>query len=82
MLIKVLAAETNLGSATNVGSATVVRLLNNQNSAAAVTRKDSGGTTIGSFTLAGNVVAYVEKVASDTLEGGSNIKAAKVAYGN
>ena len=82
MLIKVLAAETNLGSATNVGSATVVRLLNNQNSAAAVTRKDSGGTTIGSFTLAGNEVAYVEKVAADTLEGGTNINAAKIAYGN
>ncbi len=82
MLIKVLSAETNLGSATNVGSATVVRLLNNQNSAAAVTRKDSGGTTIGSFTLAGNEVAYVEKVAADTLEGGTNIKAAKIAYGN
>ena len=82
MLIKVLAAETNLGSATNVGSATVVRLLNNQNSAAAVTRKDSGGTTIGSFTMAGNESAFVEKDPSDTLEGGASILAAKVAYAN
>ena len=61
MSIKVLAAETNLGSATNVGSATVVKLLNNQGSADQVIRKDSGGATIGSFTMAGNESAFVEK---------------------
>ena len=82
MLIKVLAAEGDLTSASNVDSASVVRLYNGHSAALVITRKNSGGTTIGSFTLAGNEVAYVEKVASDTLEGGSNIKAAKVAYGN
>ena len=85
MLIKVLAAETNLGSATNVGSATVVRLLNNQNSAAAVTRKDSGGTTIGSCTAVNGQVIFLEKAATDTLTAASNggsILVAKVAYGN
>ena len=85
MLIKVLAAETNLGSATNVGSATVVRLLNNQNSAAAVTRKDSGGTTIGSFSAVNGQVIFVEKDPTDTLTAASNggsILVAKVAYAN
>ena len=82
MLIKVLAAEGDLSSASNVNTATVVRLFNNHSAALVITRKDSGGTTIGSFTLAGNEVAYVEKVAADTLEGGTNIKAAKIAYGN
>ena len=85
MLIKVLAAETNLGSATNVGSATVVRLLNNQNSAAAVTRKDSGGTTIGSLTVNTKETVYLEKVSTDTLTAASNggsVLVSKVAYGN
>lgn len=79
MLIKVLAAETTLTSATNVDTATVVRVLNTS-TAALVTRKDSAGTTIGSFTMAANEVAYVEKDPTDTLEGGAAFKAVKVAY--
>jgi hypothetical protein len=79
MLIKLLGSETDLTSATNVGSATVVRILNT-GSAATVTRKDSGGTTIGTVTLAANEVAYFEKEPSDTLEGGAAFKAVKVAY--
>lgn len=79
MLIKVLASETDLTSATNVGTATVVRVLNT-GSAAVVTRKDSGGTTIGTLTLAANEVAYLEKEPSDTLEGGAAFKAVKIAY--
>ena len=82
MLIKVLGSETNLGSATNVGTATVVKLLNNQGSADQVIRKDSGGSVLGSFTMAGNESAFVEKDPTDTLEGGANILAAKVAYAN
>ena len=52
MLIKVLAAEGDLSSASNVDSASVVRLYNGHSAALVITRKDSGGTTIGSFTLA------------------------------
>ena len=80
MIVKVLAAETDLTSATNVSLATVVRLVNNQSSTDQVIRKTSGGTTIGSFTLTANSVTFAEKDASDTLEGGSSILAAKVAY--
>jgi hypothetical protein len=79
MLIKLLGSETDLTSATNVGTATVVRILNT-GSAATVTRKDSGGTTIGTVTLAANEVAYFEKEPSDTLEGGAAFKAVKIAY--
>jgi hypothetical protein len=79
MLIKVLASETDLTSATNVGTATVVRVLNT-GSADVVTRKDSSGTTIGTLTLAANEVAYLEKEPSDTLEGGAAFKAVKIAY--
>ena len=80
MIVKVLAAETDLTSATNVSLATVVRLVNNQNATDLVTRKTSGGTTIGSFTLTANSVTFVEKDSTDTLEGGNLILAAKVAY--
>ena len=82
MLVKVLDTETDLTSATNVSNATVVRLVNNSGSIDVVTRKTSGGTTIGSFTMTANSVEYVEKDPSDTLEGGATILAAKVAYGN
>jgi hypothetical protein len=79
MLIKVLAAETTLTSATNVSTATVVRVINTS-TVAVVTRKDVDGNTIGSFTMAANEVAYVEKDSTDTLEGGAAFKAVKVAY--
>jgi hypothetical protein len=81
MALKVLAAETTLTAATNVNTATVVRVINTS-TAAVVTRKDSAGATIGSFTMAANEVVYVEKEPTDTLEGGAAFKAVKVAYSN
>lgn len=81
MALKVLAAETTLTAATNVNTATVVRVINT-GIQAVVTRKDSDGATIGSFTMVANEVAYVEKEPTDTLEGGSAFKAVKIAYSN
>ena len=81
MALKVLAAETTLTAATNVNTATVVRVINTS-TAAVVTRKDSAGATIGSFTMAANEVVYVEKEPTDNLEGGAAFKAVKVAYSN
>ena len=78
--MKVLSAETNLSSATNVSSASVVRIFNSDSSAATVTKKDSGGSTIGSFTISAGEVVYSEKDYTDTLEGGSGLKVSKVAY--
>ena len=49
MRLKVLAAEGNLSSASNVGTATVVRLFNNHSAALLITRKLAGGTTVGSI---------------------------------
>jgi len=85
MLIKVLAAEGNLSSASNVNTATVVRLFNNHSAALVITRKDSGGTTIGSLTVNTKESVYLEKVSTDTLTAASNggsVLVAKVAYGN
>ena len=81
--MKVLSAETNLSSATNVGSASVVRIFNSDSSTATVTKKDSGGSTIGTFTVGAGEVIYCEKNYTDTLEAASNgatCKVVKVAF--
>ena len=83
MLIKVLAAEGNLSSASNVDSASVVRLYNNHSAALLITRKDSGGTTIGSLTVNSKDTVILEKDYTDTLEAASNgatVKVVKVAF--
>ena len=83
MLIKVLAAEGNLSSASNVDSASVVRLYNGHSAAIVITRKDSGGTTIGSFTLGTLQSIVIEKDFTDTLEAASNgatVKVVKVGF--
>ena len=78
--MKVLSAETNLSSATNVGSASVVRIFNSDSSTATVTKKDSGGSTIGTFTVGAGEVIYCEKNYTDTLEGGATLKVSKTAH--
>jgi len=83
MVIHVLAAEGNLTSASNVSNATLVRLYNGHTAVSVITRKDSGGNTIGSFTVTVGAVEIVQKDATDTLEGsagGAAIKVAKIGY--
>ena len=83
MVIKLLAAEADLSSASNVGNATLVRLYNGHSAALVVTRKNSGGTTIGSMTVLNGAVEVFEKVAIDTLSvasNGSSVKVAKIAF--
>ena len=85
MLTKVLAAEGNLASASNVNTATVVRLYNGHSAAVVITRKDSDGTTIGSFSAVNGQVIFVEKDPTDTLTAASNggsVLVTQVAYGN
>ena len=85
MLIKVLAAEGNLTSPSNVGSATVVRLYNSHSGAIVITRKNAGGDTIGSFSAVNGQVIFVEKDPTDTLTAasqGNKQLVAKVAYAN
>ena len=85
MLIKVLAAEGDLSSASNVDSASVVRLYNGHSAALVITRKDSGGTTLGSFTLGTLQSIVIEKDFTDTLTAASNgasVLVAQIAYQN
>ena len=78
--MKVLSQETNLGSDITVDNDTVVRTYNSDTDAATVTRKDSGGSTVGSLTVPSKKVIYLEKKSNDTLIAPSTVKASKIAY--
>ena len=60
--MKVLGGETNLNSAINVGSASVVRVFNSDSSNLLVTRKTSGGTTVGTFMVPAGKVVYLSLI--------------------
>ena len=56
------ACPTGTGTASTFGNATVVRLINNGSTARLVTVvEEQNGTVVGSFTMPGNTVEYVEK---------------------
>lgn len=80
--VRLLGSEVNLASATNVGGARLVRVLNNKASVQVITQKNAGGTTLATVTLAAGEVAYIEKVSSDTLTGVSTSMAVSVAFTN
>ena len=81
-----LADEINLptttGAATSFSSATVVRLVNDNSSAAVVTVVETqSGTGIGSFTMPGNTVEYLEKQPSYCVfASAATVKGAKVGF--
>ena len=77
--VKLKGSESNLASATNLGFATLVRLVNNSNSIQLVTLKNSGCTTLGTFTMTANSVELVKKTSTDTLTGAATTLAVKVA---
>lgn len=77
--VKLKGTEINLASATNVGFATLVRVVNNKTSTQLITLKNAGGTTIGTFTMTAGSVELVKKTSSDTLTGAATSLAVKVA---
>ena len=78
--MKILSAQTDLGNATSVSNASVVRVFNSDSSNLLVTRKTSGGTTIGSFMVPTGEAVYCEKDYTDTLESSAAVKASKTAF--
>ena len=78
--MKILSTEINLGSATNVSNAPVVRLFNSGTDNILVTRKDYNAVVVGSFMVPSGEVVYAEKYFTDTLEGSADVKATKTAY--
>ena len=81
-VIRVLGSEGNLASASNVGFAKLVRVLNNKTSVQVITQKNAGGTTIGTETLAAGEIAYIQKAPDDTLTGVATSLAVSVAFAN
>ena len=78
--MKILSAESNIGIATTVSSATVVRVYNSDSSAGIVTRTDSSNSTIGNLTVPSGEVLYLQKKSTDKLVAPSTVLASKVAY--
>ena len=78
-------AVTLSTTANNVGRAKLVRVLNTDTTARLVTVK-SGGTTLGTITLAPSEVQNIMKLAAETLEvagaASTKVKAVSIAYTN
>ena len=89
MLINVKTAQaacgTDAAGASTFSSATVVRLINTTSTARVVTVVDEvgGSTTIGSFTMLGNSVEFVEKKSTEAIYAAdASVLGAKVGYTN
>ena len=80
--IKLLGSEVDIASASNVGFAKLVRVLNNKTSVQVITHKNSGGTTLATVTLAAAEVAYIQKAPGDTLTGAATSLAVNVNFAN
>lgn len=82
LLADEIAVPGSTGAATSFSSATVVRLVNNDNAASVVSVVETqGGTGVGSFTMLPNTVEYLEKQASYCVFAvGGTVSGAKVGF--
>ena len=78
------ACGTNAAGASTFGSATAVRLVNSSGTARLVTVIDEvgGSTTIGTFTMPGNTVEFVEKKSTEAIfAADASVLGTAVGYG-
>ena len=66
-VVKLLGSEGNLSSASNVGFAKLVRVLNNKTSVQVITQKNAGGTTLATVTLAAGEIEASPSVPSPSV---------------
>jgi hypothetical protein len=78
-VINLKGVEGNLVSDSNVGFATLVRVLNNKTSVQLITKKTAAGEVLANVTLAAGEVLYIKKAPSDTLIGVATSLAVAVA---
>ena len=79
------ACGTDAAGSSTFGSATVVRLCNNGDDARLVTVIDEvgGSTTIGTFTMPGNTVEFVEKKTTEAIFAAhASVLGTSVGYAN
>ena len=78
------ACSTDAAGSSTFGSATVVRLVNNGGTARLVSVIDEvgGSTTIGTFTMPGNTVEFVEKKSTEAIfAADASVLGTAVGYG-
>ena len=75
-------SQGTLASASNVGFAKLVRVLNNHSAVQLITQKNAGGTTLATVTLGIGESALIQKAPSDTLTGAATSLAVNVAFAN
>ena len=78
------ACGTDAAGASTFGSATVVRLVNTTSTARVVTVATAvGGTTVGTFTLLGNTVEFVDKKSTQAIFAAhASVLGTSVGYAN
>lgn len=81
-VLRLLGSQATLASASNVGFAKLVRVLNNKTSVQLITQKNAGGTTLATVTLAAGESVLIAKAPTDTLTGASTSLATSVAFAN
>ena len=81
-VIRLLGSEAGIASASNVGFAKLVRVLNNKTSVQVITQKNAGGTTIATVTLAAGESVFIAKAPTDTLTGAATSLSVSVAFAN
>ena len=81
-VLRLMAPEGNLASATDVGGARLVRVLNNKTSVQIITHTDAGGQVLGTVTLAAGEVVYIKKDPTDKLLGVATSLAVHVGFAN
>ncbi len=78
------ACGVDAANASTFGSATVVRLVNTTSTARVVTVATAvGGTTVGTFTLLGNTVEFVDKKSTEAIFAAhASVLGTSVGYAN
>jgi len=77
-VIRPLSAEVAVTTASTVSSASLVRAY--AANTAVVTVKESGGATLGSFTIVGGTTEFVSKTPTDTIEATLSTLCTSIAY--
>ena len=77
-IIKLLGSEVALGTATNVGNASLVRVINT--GAVQVATVKLGAAVTGTITIGANQEVFIKKQPAETIEGAATLKGVHVAF--
>jgi hypothetical protein len=78
-ILKLQGSEAGVTTASNVGSATVVRIFNGTTAGILVTQKNVGGDTLATVTV-GPGVTFIKKAPTDTLTAAASVLMVSVAH--